>query len=176
MVYAKATQLPFAIDLILDYKLLIYLGLCSVVASDFIIATLLCFLLARKTSRIRRTKSVIRFLMVYIINTSMLTSATAAICLITYATIVPRMNLVFQAIQFVLPKLYLNSLLAMLNSRDKLRKAFAPGNPISIPLSDIENTVSQSSNGSEINARFQSMNKIVVPHEWTKTADAVESL
>ncbi|KAI0371924.1 hypothetical protein BV20DRAFT_1051116 [Pilatotrama ljubarskyi] len=66
-----------------------------------------------------------------IVNTGALTSLCALLCLISYATM-PN-NFVFIAFYFVLPKLFLNSLLATLNARRPLREASA--SMVSIPLS-----------------------------------------
>ncbi|KAJ3489968.1 hypothetical protein NLI96_g1739 [Meripilus lineatus] len=67
---------------------------------------------------VRVTKSVVRTLIVYSINFGALTSVAALACLITF--IAPQGGMVYLGIFFVLPKLYLNSLLATLNARQSL--------------------------------------------------------
>ncbi|OBZ77498.1 hypothetical protein A0H81_01971 [Grifola frondosa] len=79
-----------------------------------------------------RTDSIVRILMMYSVNTGALTSLCALLCLVTYANM-PN-NFVFIAFYFVLPKLFLNSLLATLNARRKLRET-SSGALVSIPLS-----------------------------------------
>ncbi|RDX54470.1 hypothetical protein OH76DRAFT_1478766 [Lentinus brumalis] len=72
-----------------------------------------------------------------IINTGALTSLCAMLCLITYANM-PN-NFVFIAFYFVLPKLFLNSLLATLNARRRLRESSSAA-MVSIPLSTTSNS------------------------------------
>ncbi|CAL1711157.1 unnamed protein product [Somion occarium] len=110
---------------------LMYLSLGTIALADIIIAASLCILLKKQVTVSKRTQSIMRTLMLYSINASALTSIFSIACLVTYATMPD--NLVFLAIYVVIPKLYFNSLLAMLNSRKALREH--PGDPVSIPLS-----------------------------------------
>jgi len=48
-------------------------------------------------------------------------------------------NFIFLALDFVIPVLYVNSALAFLNSRDKIRRGLNATNVMSIPLSDMNN-------------------------------------
>ncbi|KAI0635133.1 hypothetical protein C8Q77DRAFT_682550 [Trametes polyzona] len=110
---------------------ILYLSLGTGVAADVLIAASMCALLAQRRTGFSRTDSMVRVLILYSINTGALTSLCALLCLVSYATM-PN-NFVFIAFYFVLPKLFLNSLLATLNARRPLREANA--SMMSIPLS-----------------------------------------
>ncbi|CCM04218.1 uncharacterized protein FIBRA_06385 [Fibroporia radiculosa] len=99
----------------------IYTSLISGIVTDLLIATSLCVLLSQRRTAFNRTNSVIRLLMIYSINTGALTTICSIICLVIYATKPISTKFVFIAVYFVLPKLYLNSLLATLNARQSLR-------------------------------------------------------
>ncbi|KAI0360705.1 hypothetical protein OH77DRAFT_1493124 [Trametes cingulata] len=90
---------------------ILYISLGAGVVADILIAAAMCVLLVQ-----RRTG---------------FSSLCALLCLISYATMPS--NFVFIAFYFVLPKLFLNSLLATLNARRPLREASA--SMVSIPLS-----------------------------------------
>jgi len=125
-------------QLILDSWLL-YIALGSVVLADILIATSICVLLYHSRSGFKSSDSLVNTLMLYSINTGMLTSFCAMACCITFA-IWPR-TFVFMGIYFVLSKLYINTILAVLNTRSLLRKrttgvATIPMSPSAIePLS-----------------------------------------
>ncbi|TBU45436.1 hypothetical protein BD309DRAFT_715918 [Dichomitus squalens] len=112
---------------------ILYVSFGAGVVADVLIAGALCTILARCRTGFRKTDSVVRTLIMYSINTGLLTSLCALSCLITYATM-PN-NFIFIAFYFVLPKLFLNSLLATLNAREALRDAGA-GDVVSIPLTN----------------------------------------
>ncbi|GLB40665.1 hypothetical protein LshimejAT787_0805360 [Lyophyllum shimeji] len=96
----------------------LYIALGSGVAVDLLIAVSLCWSLSKSRTGFKKTDSIVNTLMMYAINTGLLTTICAAACFITYA-VWPH-EFTFIAIYFSLPKLYLNSLLATLNSRDTL--------------------------------------------------------
>ncbi|KAF9039256.1 hypothetical protein BJ165DRAFT_1531341 [Panaeolus papilionaceus] len=98
---------------------LMYMALGLAVAADILIAASLCFSLSKTRTGFKQTDSVVNVLMMYVINSSLLTTVCALGCLIAYA-IWPN-NFVFIGIYFCLSKLFLNSLLAMLNGRDALK-------------------------------------------------------
>jgi len=110
------------------------------VGADVVTVTSICGFLYRKRSGIRSTRSIAHKIMLYTINTTGLTCLATIICLITYATMPT--NLIFLAIYFVLPKLYLNSILSLLNFRKKLRKQLLNDEMISIALSTSTNSSS----------------------------------
>ncbi|KAL0945464.1 hypothetical protein HGRIS_000953 [Hohenbuehelia grisea] len=99
---------------------LLYSALGSAVFADIFIACSLCILLRSHRTGSARTDSLVNILMLYSINTGLLTSLCATASFITYA-IWPR-DFVFMGIYFTLSKLYLNSLLASLNARTLLRE------------------------------------------------------
>ncbi|KAI9063667.1 hypothetical protein FKP32DRAFT_693080 [Trametes sanguinea] len=110
---------------------ILYTSLGAGVVADILIAASMCVLLAQRQTGFARTDSMVRVLILYSVNTGALTSLCALLCLITYATMPD--NFVFIGVYFVLPKLFLNSLLATLNARRPLREA-GSGPMLSIPL------------------------------------------
>ncbi|KAI0826653.1 hypothetical protein BC628DRAFT_1536642 [Trametes gibbosa] len=126
----KGLSLPAFVDLFKVSNIL-YISLGAGVGADVLIATAMCVLLARRRTGFSRTDSIVRVLTLYSINTGAFTSLCALLCLVSYATM-PN-NFVFIAFYFVLPKLFLNSLLATLNARRPLREGSA--SMVSIPLS-----------------------------------------
>ncbi|EED84197.1 predicted protein [Postia placenta Mad-698-R] len=99
----------------------LYVGFGLEVVVDGIITVSQCLVLRRFRTGIRSTDSIISVLMVYSINTGMLTSLCAIVCLITY-TVLPNMFVYF-VFYFVLSKLYVNCLLANLNARTTILEA-----------------------------------------------------
>jgi len=97
---------------------LLYVALGGGVTADILIAVSLCIALSRSRTGLKKTESVINVMMMYTINTSLLTTICSGACFITYA--VWPDALTFISIFYSLAKLYFNSLLATLNSRDIL--------------------------------------------------------
>ncbi|KAF8071736.1 hypothetical protein FPV67DRAFT_893955 [Lyophyllum atratum] len=89
------------------------------ILSDIFIATALCLLLASNRSDYEDTNTIINKLIVYAINRCILTSAVAVIEVVIFVA-VPHSFYSF-AFDFIIGKLYANSLLATLNSRKSLR-------------------------------------------------------
>ncbi|THH11638.1 hypothetical protein EW146_g7974 [Bondarzewia mesenterica] len=73
----------------------------------------------KKRTGIKRTDSLITVLMLYSINTNIITSIFSLLCLITYA--VMSQNFVFIAFYFPISKLFVNAMLAILNARKSQR-------------------------------------------------------
>ncbi|KAJ8507439.1 hypothetical protein ONZ45_g10195 [Pleurotus djamor] len=90
------------------------------VLSDVAIAAALCILLHGSRTGFRKTNTIVTQLIVYAINRCILTSVVAIIEVIVFA-LMPE-SLWFVAIDFVIGKLYANSLLATLNSRNAIRE------------------------------------------------------
>ncbi|KAH9849389.1 hypothetical protein C2E23DRAFT_784400 [Lenzites betulinus] len=126
----KGFSLPAFVDLF-EVSDILYVSLGAGVVADVLIAAAMCVLLAQRRTGFSRTDSIVRVLTLYSINTGAFTSLCALLCLVSYATM-PN-NFVFIAFYFVLPKLFLNSLLATLNARRPLRQGSA--SLVSIPLS-----------------------------------------
>ncbi|OCH87116.1 hypothetical protein OBBRIDRAFT_796535 [Obba rivulosa] len=96
----------------------LYAGFSCEVIADSIITISQCLILQRFRTGIRSTDSVIYVLITYSINTCLLTSVCAILCLMTFA-LLPNLFVYF-AFYFILGKLYVNSLLANLNARGSL--------------------------------------------------------
>ncbi|KAH9919699.1 uncharacterized protein B0H18DRAFT_625372 [Fomitopsis serialis] len=100
---------------------LLYASLGAGIGADATIASSLCLLLRHSyTGPDLCNRTMARTIIVYGINTGLLTSLCEISCLVTYATM-PH-NLIFLALFFILPKLLFNALLATLNSRSALRE------------------------------------------------------
>jgi len=122
VIFVRLTQNP-TLAIFDDAKPFMYISLCSIVIFDVFIAVALCYYLFRHRSGLIKTRPVIDTLIVYIISSSALTTTCASLFLIMYAAM-PQ-NLIFFAFQLVLPELYINALLALLNSRKRLREESA---------------------------------------------------
>ncbi|OCH90034.1 hypothetical protein OBBRIDRAFT_835316 [Obba rivulosa] len=113
----------------------LYIGLASGAVADVLLASSLVVLLWRKRTGFARTDSLVRVLMLYTINSGVLTSVCAIMCFVTF-TIMPN-NFIYYALFMVLPKLLLNSLLASYNARRDMREAAYPtGDLVTIPLTN----------------------------------------
>ncbi|KAH9840605.1 uncharacterized protein C8Q71DRAFT_415261 [Rhodofomes roseus] len=109
-----------------QFSWVLYVGFTFEVIADFVITVAQYLYLRRFRTGIRFTDSVVSVLMLYCVNTGLLTSVCALLCLITYATL-PDMYVYF-AFYFVLSKLYVNSVLANLNARAIIVETMAPQN------------------------------------------------
>ncbi|KAI0779941.1 hypothetical protein C8Q74DRAFT_1367750 [Fomes fomentarius] len=90
--------------------------------ADVLISVTLCVLLSRKRQRshARRLESTVRILQMYMINTGITTSVLFIVALALYA-IAPT-TLIWFVLFCILPKLFSNALLGMLNARKSLRE------------------------------------------------------
>ncbi|KAF9069248.1 hypothetical protein BDP27DRAFT_1421219 [Rhodocollybia butyracea] len=95
------------------------------ILSDISIAFALVLLLRRKRSGFEDTNSLIKKLVAYAINRCILTSVLAVLQVILFMSF-PNSMYAF-AFDFIIGKLYVNSLLASLNSRKSLRRKKSPG-------------------------------------------------
>lgn len=122
-----------------SFSWVFYVGLAAELVADGIVTISQLVFLYRLRTGIRSTDSIISLLMVYSVNTGLLTSICALLCLVTY-TILPN-DFVYFAFYFILSKLYVNSLLANLNARGSLLQNLnsAAHRHIS-PTSDTENS------------------------------------
>ncbi|KAG1749189.1 hypothetical protein EDB19DRAFT_176329 [Suillus lakei] len=93
----------------------VYMFLGTVAFVDILIASSIWYLLATSRTGFSRTDLFITKLMSYIINTGCLTSICSMIVIITCA-VMPK-NYIFEAVGFLLIKLYVNSYIALLNAR-----------------------------------------------------------
>ncbi|KAI0084416.1 hypothetical protein BDY19DRAFT_538570 [Irpex rosettiformis] len=104
--------------------------------SDIAIMVSLCIALLKRRSKIRRSHSVIGMLILFSVNTCVLTSSVGLAALLTNA--LSPGTLFWQGLDGVLPKLMLNSLLALLNSRELIRNKGGSDAPVSIHLSRLD--------------------------------------
>jgi len=116
---------------------LFYVNFAAGTGSDIYVASVLCYYLAKsRTGFNTRTDSIITILMLYTINTGLLTAIDAAMGLIT-SLVMPN-NFIFIAFYLQLSKLYTNAYLASLNSREGLReRQTEPHGFVSVHLSRI---------------------------------------
>ncbi|KAN0141821.1 hypothetical protein V8E53_000283 [Lactarius tabidus] len=113
-------------------------GMTTSAVADLLIAASMCWYLFRKRTGFARTDSIITTLMAYSINSGMVTAILAGTMAITF--LVSPSSLIGMAVNWVMSKCYVNSLLAMLNSRDYLRDRSAaspPSNDDGINMSSI---------------------------------------
>lgn len=100
---------------------------------DFIISATMVHYLLKSKSGFARTSLKVSTLIQYTVGSGLVTSACSLSALVTYL-IMPN-NLIFMAIEYSLTKLYINSLLAMLNARKTIRGKNEDG--LSISLTDL---------------------------------------
>ncbi|KAI0346070.1 hypothetical protein BDW22DRAFT_716459 [Trametopsis cervina] len=112
-----------------------YLSFIPQAISDVIIAVALTTSLLRMRTGFASTNSVIHLVVLYTVNTCLVTSAVGVTVVITYAT--EPGKLYYLGLAAMLPKLMLNSLLGMLNSREYLKDVVyrSSAEPVSIHLS-----------------------------------------
>jgi len=116
----------------------LYLGLSSGAMADLWLASSLVVLLWRHRTGFRRTDSLLRLLILYCVNTALITSLCEIASLITF-TIMPN-NFIYYALFTLLPKLLFNSLLATYNARRGMREmAHGSNSLISIPSANAVN-------------------------------------
>ncbi|KAI9060734.1 hypothetical protein FKP32DRAFT_1678688 [Trametes sanguinea] len=92
------------------------------VSSDLILTGALVFVLQQSRTGSKRANSIVDTLIIYTINTGLLTSIVSVFAFI-FAVVIPG-NLIYAAITIVGAKLYANSVLALLNSRRSIGNRF----------------------------------------------------
>ncbi|KAI0824342.1 hypothetical protein BC628DRAFT_428045 [Trametes gibbosa] len=92
------------------------------VATDVILTGALVFVLQRARTGSKRTDSILDVLIIYTVNTGLLTSIVSVIAF-AFALVIPG-NLIYAAVSIVGAKLYANSVLALLNSRRSIDNHF----------------------------------------------------
>jgi len=106
-----------------DYTLVIwffYINFVASVITDFFIAITLCWQLYKSRLGLPKTDSLVNSLITYTIGTGLLTSVASVACVAAYAA--SPGTYIFWVFYFPLSKLYINALLASLNTRDSLRR------------------------------------------------------
>jgi len=96
------------------------IGLSGAASADGLIAASMCWYLYHKRTAYAKTNSTIMTLMAYSINSGLLTSILGVLVLVFFL-LGSNTSLVWEGLIWTLGKCYVNSLLAMLNSRDYIR-------------------------------------------------------
>ncbi|EMD33462.1 hypothetical protein CERSUDRAFT_118045 [Gelatoporia subvermispora B] len=113
-----------------------YVGVSFTIIADSLVAISMVVLLWKRRSKVRRTDSIVRTLIIYSVNTGLLTTACAIAELITWVA-APN-DLIYLVFFAALPTLFFNALLAMLNARQDLRHQIQGADGIiTLPLSAI---------------------------------------
>jgi len=102
------------------YAWVFTLGLSCAASLDVLITVSLCWYLSQSRTGVSSMDEVIDSIMLYTINNGTLTCLCTVISLICW--IVMSHNLIFLGIHFALSKLYANSFLATINTRETLRE------------------------------------------------------
>ncbi|KAF9562276.1 hypothetical protein CPC08DRAFT_761570 [Agrocybe pediades] len=103
-----------------QFRWLFSLGLSLSSAVDILITLAMFYLLRKRRKHSIALHSMIDILILYTFEIGSLTSAATVASLLCWSTLD---NLIFLGLHFVIGKLYANSLLATLNSRNELRRA-----------------------------------------------------
>ncbi|KAN0141551.1 hypothetical protein V8E53_000013 [Lactarius tabidus] len=106
--------------------LLAGIGMGEGAVEDALIAGMMCWALYRKKTGIARTDSMLMTLMAYTLNSGMLTCVLGVATTISF--IVSPESMLTMAIFIPMGKCYVNTLLAVLNSRDYIRGRSSPDN------------------------------------------------
>jgi len=107
--------------LFFEFQWIASVGLACASAADLIIAVSLTYYLRKSRTGIKTTDSIVNMLILYAMNTGLLTGICVLIDMICFLTMPD--NLIHISFNIVVGKLYTNSLLATLNFRDVLRNS-----------------------------------------------------
>jgi len=118
-------------------------GLGGAAVADLTIAGTLVFFLNRSRTGYKRTDSIINTLMIYSIKTGLLTSIFATATVIFFVAM-PN-AFVYDVFFFCLGRLYVNSLLASLNSRQTMRDKASVSDSTLVQLSNLKPGASMTS-------------------------------
>ncbi|EKM52510.1 uncharacterized protein PHACADRAFT_186644 [Phanerochaete carnosa HHB-10118-sp] len=152
---------------------LVFLGLGLTVATDFLIAISLCYYLFHMRSVVHRTSTIVNGLMIYAVNTGLLTCILCIACLITpcpMQRLTEPDNFIFIGIFFPLSSTYSNALLGSLNARDWFRNK---RDAVTIPLSSLGSTGGTNS-GSNPTRVISSKVDVERGAEWNPAGIAVQ--
>ncbi|PBK74281.1 hypothetical protein ARMSODRAFT_581561 [Armillaria solidipes] len=134
----------------------------TLVLSDFIIAIWMCYYLYRSKAAtgFSTTTSMLLGLMRLILVSGLATSLCSLLVLIVYTTL--PFSLVFLAVDFILPKLYINSFLAMLNRRQEHQASLSPAKHeghLNPPTVHISRTTEICTEGTNINIPLEEIQR-----------------
>ncbi|EMD36414.1 hypothetical protein CERSUDRAFT_115426 [Gelatoporia subvermispora B] len=96
-----------------------YIPTCAAICADILIASSQLLMLSNLRTGFKRTDNILRTLMLYVINTGLLTTVMTTLCLILFAAMPD--TLVYAAVFHNLSGLLFNALLATYNARPELR-------------------------------------------------------
>ncbi|KIJ20114.1 hypothetical protein PAXINDRAFT_166257 [Paxillus involutus ATCC 200175] len=113
----------------------------ATVASDVLIAALLCMMLQKSRTGFRRSDTLINKLILFTVNTGLLTSICAVASLVSIS-LWPN-TFIYIGFYFCLGRLYCNSLLATLNARKGLR-GDSHNDEMSLSLQGVQHKTTQS--------------------------------
>ncbi|KAG1857209.1 hypothetical protein C8R48DRAFT_717539 [Suillus tomentosus] len=137
-------------------------------AGDILIAVLLCTFLQRSRTGFRRSETMIKKLMLFTINTGLLTSICAMMSLISIA--VWPDTYIYIAFYFCVGRLYCNSLLAILNARKDIRRNSCD-EPLSISLHKARRPIESPIGSSQMEMPNDLSIKIDTTQEYTEDED-----
>ncbi|EKM53085.1 uncharacterized protein PHACADRAFT_210804 [Phanerochaete carnosa HHB-10118-sp] len=149
---------------------------CLQAVADCAIAASLSTILVRRRTGFKRTNSLIRVLILYTIGTCTLTSSVSVASVITCIS-APH-NFIYFSIGTLLPKLTMNSLLALLNSRDALREMHA-GQVVSVHFSKFASILKRSGTSDNAGAApvhiSDHISQEIIDSDLSATADILDS-
>ncbi|TBU27823.1 hypothetical protein BD311DRAFT_797575 [Dichomitus squalens] len=99
---------------------LISVGSAQAITADTLLTTVLIITLHRSRTGIKRTDSILDVLILYAISTGLLTTIFNALAFLS-VVLLPK-NMIYIAFSIIVTKLYANTLLVALNTRDSLSK------------------------------------------------------
>ncbi|KAN0135333.1 hypothetical protein V8E53_006898 [Lactarius tabidus] len=102
----------------------VYVGMGCTILVDALITSLMCWALHRKKTGVASTDSMIMTLMAYTMNAGLLSTALGVAMTISF--ILAPDSMITQGIFWIVSKCYVNSMLAMLNSRNYIRNRSSP--------------------------------------------------
>ncbi|KAI0695205.1 hypothetical protein C8T65DRAFT_744100 [Cerioporus squamosus] len=104
----------------------------AAIVSDLLTAGVLIVNLSRRRTQIKKTNALLNTLIVYTINTGLLTGIVNSLALV-FALVRPN-TMIWIAIEFVADGLYTNSVLAVLNSRKSIRETADRSGPVDLEV------------------------------------------
>ncbi|EMD39826.1 hypothetical protein CERSUDRAFT_112087 [Gelatoporia subvermispora B] len=117
---------------------ILYLAAASGCCSDISLATCQTIILRRLRSGFKATNKVVHTIVLYSVNTCVITCMVTVLCVVTYAVSLNGERLIWLSFYHQLGTLLFNALLATYNARQELREAVSGrGDLITIPLSDL---------------------------------------
>ncbi|KAI0721989.1 hypothetical protein C8T65DRAFT_172207 [Cerioporus squamosus] len=143
---AKALQMVFFSELVEIKALSLSINIFAA-AGDVLIALILCIILQFSKTGFERSNTLINKLIIFSVNTGLLTSICACMSLITILALPDTFVYIF--FFFLIGRLYANSLMATLNARKGLRDGSSAGGETSLSLRDMHPSHAHTANFSK---------------------------